>query len=85
MKIEFTTNLNHVGVMSWSLILRGLKAESGLDLYDDKFEEWVLQEWNIKLLHTNEMFMDHLTGMEMNDQTMTMLMLKFPKAFSGRA
>ncbi len=71
--------------MSWSLILRGLKAESGLELYDDKFEDWVLKEWNIKLLHTNKMYPDHLTGMEVDDQTMTMLMLKFPKAFSGRS
>lgn len=70
---------------SWSLILRGLKAESGLDLYDDKFEEWVLKEWNIKLLHGSQVYPEHLTGMEIDDRTMTMLMLKFPKAFSGRA
>jgi hypothetical protein len=81
MKVEFTTKLNHAGVMSWSLILRGLKAESGLELYDDAFEEWVLKEWNIKLLHGNSLFPGHLTGMEIDDQTMTMLMLKFPKAF----
>ena len=70
---------------SWSFILMGLREESGVALFGDEFEKWALKEWNIKLLHGNEVFPEHLTGMEMDDQTMTMLMLKFPTAFSGRA
>ena len=81
MRIDFTT-IASGNVPRWSLILRGLQAESGLPLYDAAFEEWVFKEWNIKLLHNNKMFTDHLTGMEMDDQTMTMLMLKFPTAFN---
>lgn len=82
MKIEFQSGCGFAAPASWSLILMGLRAESGVALFGDEFEEWVLKEWNIRLLHNNEVFPSHLTGMEMDEQTLTMLMLKFPSAFS---
>jgi hypothetical protein len=65
------------GTAKWSKILRALKEESGLPLYDDAFEEWALAEWRIRFLHENTEFPGHLTGVELDDSTYTMILLKF--------
>jgi len=64
--------------VSWSRMLRLLKEESGLQLYDDSFEQWVLDVWGIKFLHESSMYPSHLTGIELDDSTLTMLLLKYP-------
>jgi len=61
----------------WSRVLRELKAESGRNLYDAGFEEWVKDEWTITFLHENNEYPTHITGLDMNDSTFTMVLLKF--------
>jgi hypothetical protein len=58
-------------------ILRYLKGDSGCALYDDSFEHWAKETWGITFLHGNQLYPDHLTGLEMEDSTYTMLLLKY--------
>lgn len=60
-----------------SRILRELKIESDHGYYDFDFEQWCAKEWGIVWLHENASFPSHLTGLEMSDETYTMLILKF--------
>jgi len=84
MKIDFTADRvgkTKIGIdapVRWSLILGRLKAESGCALYDDSFDQWALKEWSIKFLHDNKMYPTHLTGVELSEETLTMLLLKYP-------
>lgn len=73
MKFDF---YDHDTSHRFSYILRSLKAESGRALYDDSFEQWLWAEYEIKQLHDNENFPDHLTGVEMSEETYTMILIK---------
>ena len=75
MRIEFGTAGNFAHKPA--LMLRQLKNESGCALYNEEFEQWALREWKIKFLHENEMYPDHLTGLEMPDEVFTVLALKY--------
>ena len=85
MKFDFTernflsleSSPNWSSPVSWSKMLRCLKEESGCALYDDTFEQWVLKEWGIKFLHESVIFRSHLTGIELDESTLTMLLLKY--------
>ncbi len=62
----------------WSRVLMRLRSESGLPLFNDKFEAWVKDTWNITILHEDKEFPSHLTGVELDDAIYTMLLLKYP-------
>ena len=61
----------------WTQVLRGLKNDSGLPLFNDEFEDWLKKEWGITSLHEEQDFRSHLTGLSMNDETFTMILLRF--------
>lgn len=86
MKVDFRlVNVNDTLVpidmdsFRWTQTLMGLKMESGLDTFDDKFEDWILSVWGITFLHENTQYPSHLTGLSMSDETYTMLLLKYPQ------
>lgn len=76
MRVDFNER-QHLPVVKWSTMLRLLKDESGLPLYDDRFEQWVFDEWGIVFLHGNPVYPGHLTGVELDDATYTLLLLKY--------
>ena len=80
MKFDFRANEHGVfdsGARRWGKLLRALKVESGIPLYDDSFEKWALDVWGIRFLHESTEYPGHLTGVELDDATYTMLLLKF--------
>lgn len=65
--------------ISWTHILRGLKNEGNFTLYDDEFYQWLRDEWNIEVSSSGEN--NSIAYIECDDQTITMLMIKYPSAF----
>lgn len=65
--------------VSWSHILRELKKESGMELYDDAFYQWLRDEWGIDVVSVGPTKV--IEYVECDDQTFTMLMLRYPMAF----
>ena len=65
------------GARFWASVLTELRIESGCTLYDDQFEKWVNSNRGITFLHENSEYPAHLTGLEMDDQTFIMLLLKY--------
>lgn len=84
MKFDFRNN-NNTSIIErsqstyfWSRALQGLRQESGLPLFDSRFETWAKEEWDIIFLHENIEYPGHLTGIEVDESTYTMLLLKYP-------
>lgn len=60
----------------WGRALKKLRRESSVN--DIAFEGWLKEEWNIKLLKIRSEFVNNISGVELDEPTLTLLLLKFP-------
>ena len=60
----------------WGRALKKLRRESLAT--NAAFEDWLEEEWDIKLLKTHEGYLDKISGVELDEATLTMLLLKYP-------
>ena len=61
----------------WVKVVRHLHVESRLPLWDDRFELWLYENYQIKTLHESVKWPTHITGYEIDDAAATMLRLKY--------
>lgn len=57
----------------WSRVLSELKYESG----QNDFDQWLMENWKIRLIYSNSIIYT-IGGVEIADETISMLLLKFP-------
>lgn len=64
----------------WAIVLRALRKESPFtDSQQVGFEEWLEKEWSCKILHTEDNYVTHMTGLDISDESYTMLLMRFPR------
>ena len=60
----------------WSNIFRKLKEDCGSSA---QFETWAKDEWGITLLRESPEYPQHITGLDIPEENITMLLLRFSK------
>lgn len=61
----------------WTFVIRALKAESKLPHFDDAFDAWLLEKYQIKILHDDANIPLMITGIEVDDDCALLIKLKF--------
>jgi len=75
MEVDFY--LRETYPLRWSRVLRHLKLESGLKLFDEKFDQWLFDIWQIKIHYAPDNGSRAWVGMSMPDETYSMIILKY--------
>lgn len=61
--------------VSWMKVLRRLKDDCP---YGQDFNVWAKETWGITFLKEDGMFTEHISGIDIPDENLTMLLLKYP-------
>jgi hypothetical protein len=79
MKVEFQSVNNNRDTRYWSFLLSRLKTESGFDKYDDTYYTWLFDTYKIRVIEEQlGICSKALTGLELDESTFTLLLLKYP-------
>ena len=62
----------------WKYLLRTLKHESNLPYYDDEFDKWLFDNYQITMLYEDKEVPIMITGLQVDDQQALLIKLKFP-------
>ena len=62
----------------WYHIIRELRKDSGVQLYNDEYEQWLYDTWGIKVLHEVGEFPAIISGIEFSEEVLTALLIKYP-------
>lgn len=79
MQIDFTTEngpRRTIGLTFWYRVLRNLKDKECPD--PSQFETWIKDAWGITLVHNSVQYPGSISGVELSEETLTMLLLKYP-------
>lgn len=60
-----------------------LRTESGLSRFNEEFYQWCRDNYGIVDLHEREEYPAVLTGIELGEDVLLMLRLKYPQAFDA--
>ena len=63
-------------VSYWSDVLTEMHRESGAN-NDADFDEWLLDNWQIKLLYSDDIIYN-VSGIEIADESISLLLMRYP-------
>lgn len=63
----------------WSQILYNLREECPLEIQHGGFYGWLEKEWNCKAIFADDNYTSYLKGIEIDEASYTMLLMRFPK------
>ena len=63
---------------TWANILRIMMREFSESKSDLDLDEWLEKTWSIRLRHDNTTYPSHISGLEIDDEYLTMVLLKYP-------
>lgn len=75
LKFEFGGSESQGQTRRWFNILMDLKNKSPYPTFTDDFEEWVFDNYGLRILHNSSMFPSHITGVEIEEENYTVLLL----------